>query len=123
MCSLVDLSLAPECRRGHGAVSDGLNRGSIEIARLRRSLAGLALPRVGDRIAPAADVSPWLGPDAETSPQRLFCHVHDRAKGTAQMIPVATVIRTRRWKAFERALRLAATDLERRFLVRRLSEL
>jgi hypothetical protein len=85
--SLVDLSLAPEHRRGHGALYDGLNHGSIEIARLRRGVAGVALPRVGDRIVLAADVSPWLRPDAETSPQRLFCHVHGRAKGNAQMIP------------------------------------
>jgi len=65
--SLVDLSLAPEHRRGHGALYDGLNHGSIEIARLRRGVAGLPLPRVGDRIVLAADVSPWLRPDAETS--------------------------------------------------------
>jgi hypothetical protein len=44
--SLVDLSLAPEHRRGHGALYAGLNHGSIEIARLRRSLTGLVLPRV-----------------------------------------------------------------------------
>ena len=69
--SLVDLSLAPEHRRGHGALYDGLNHGSIEIARLRHSVAGLPLPRVGERIVLAADVSPWLRPDAETSPQRL----------------------------------------------------
>jgi DDE superfamily endonuclease len=85
--SLVDLSLAPEHRRGHGALYAGLNDGSIEIARLRRGLAGLPLPRIGERIVLAADVSPWLRPDAQTSPQRLFCHVHGRAKGTAQMIP------------------------------------
>ena len=54
--SLVDLSLAPEHRRGHGALYDGLNHGSIEIARLRRGVAGLPLPRVGDRIVLAADV-------------------------------------------------------------------
>ena len=46
---LVDLSLAPEYRRGHGALYDGLNHGSIEIAHLRRCLAGTALPRVGER--------------------------------------------------------------------------
>ena len=40
--SLVDLSLAPEHRRGHGALYDGLNHGSIEIARLRRGVAGAA---------------------------------------------------------------------------------
>ena len=50
-------------------------------------MAGLPLPGIGDRIVLAADVSPWLRPDAETSPARLFCHVHGRAKGNAQMIP------------------------------------
>jgi hypothetical protein len=52
--SLVDLSLAPEHRRGHGALYAGLNDGSIEVARLRRGLAGLPLPRIGERIVP-----PW----------------------------------------------------------------
>jgi len=85
--TLVDLSLVPEHRRGHGALYGGLNHGKIEIARLRRAVAGVALPRVADRIVLAVDVSPWLRPDAETSPDRLFCHVHGRAKGSAQMIP------------------------------------
>jgi hypothetical protein len=58
--SLVDLSLAPEHRRGHGALYDGLNHGKIEIARLRRGVAGLPLPRLGERIVLAVDVSPWL---------------------------------------------------------------
>jgi hypothetical protein len=61
--TLVDLSLAPEHRRGHGALYDGLNQGTMEIARLRRCVAGLPLPRVRDRIVLAADVSPWLRPD------------------------------------------------------------
>ena len=56
--SLVDLSLAPEHRRGHGALYDGLNHGSIEIGRLRRGLAGLPLPRVGDRIVLAGSCWP-----------------------------------------------------------------
>jgi len=35
------------------------------------ALAGLPLPRAGDwRIVLGADVSPWLRPDAPTSPQR-----------------------------------------------------
>lgn len=29
----------------------------------------------------------WLRPDAETSPERLFCHVHGRGKNAGQMIP------------------------------------
>jgi hypothetical protein len=115
--SLVDLSLAPEHRRGHGALYDGLNHGSIEIARLRRGVAGVALPRVGDRIVLAADVSPWLRPDAETSPQRLFCHVHGRAKGNAQMIPgwpysVVAALQSGRssWTAVLDAVRLGPAD-------------
>jgi hypothetical protein len=45
--SLAGLSLAPEHRRGHGALYDAVNYGRIDIARLRRSLAGLPLPRAG----------------------------------------------------------------------------
>ena len=114
---LVDLSLAPEHRRGHGALYDGLNHGSIEIARLRRCVAGLPLPRVGERIVLAVDVSPWLRPDAETSEQRLFCHIHGRARGTAQMIPgwpysVVAALQTGRssWTAVLDAVRLGPAD-------------
>jgi hypothetical protein len=32
------------------------------------------------------DVSPWLRPDAQTSPDRLFCHTYGRGKGNAQLI-------------------------------------
>jgi hypothetical protein len=86
--TLVGLSLAPEHRRGHGALYDAVNQGVIGIARLRRSLAGLPLPRAADgRLVLAADVSNWLRPDAATSPERLFCHVYGRGKGQAQMIP------------------------------------
>jgi hypothetical protein len=46
--TLVGLTLAPEHRRGHGALYDGLNRGRIDIARFRRSLAVLPLPRAAD---------------------------------------------------------------------------
>ena len=37
---LVGLSLAPEHRRGHRALYDAVGHGRIDIARLRRSLAG-----------------------------------------------------------------------------------
>ncbi len=86
--SLVDLTLVPEHRRGHGALYDGLNNGRIEVDRLRCTLAGLVLPRAGDgRIVLAVDVSAWLRADAPTSAQRLFCHVYGRGKNQAQMIP------------------------------------
>ncbi|MGF7234091.1 MAG: NF041680 family putative transposase [Frankia sp.] len=86
--SLVGLSLAPEHRRGHGALYDAVNHGEVEISRLRRALAGVALPRAADgRLVLGVDVSPWLRPDAATSPDRLFCHTYGRGKGNAQLIP------------------------------------
>ena len=86
--ALAGLSLAPEHRRGHGALYDAVNSGRVDIARLRRSLAGLPLPRAADgRLMLAVDVSSWLRPEAATSPDRLFCHVYGRGKGQAQMIP------------------------------------
>jgi hypothetical protein len=85
--SLAELSLEPEHRRGHGGLYDGINTGRIEFTRLKFTLAGLPIPKVGGQIVLAVDVSAWMRPDAETSPDRLFCHKHGRAKGTSQMIP------------------------------------
>jgi hypothetical protein len=85
---LAELSLEPECRRGHGAVYDALNAGQADVGRLRWSLACLPLPAWPDgRIRLAVDVSNWLRPEAETSPERLFCHCYGRGKNSAQMIP------------------------------------
>ena len=71
--TLVGLALAPEHRRGHGALYDALGRGRIEVARLRATLAGLPLPRAADgRLVLGVDVTPWLRPDAATSPDRSF---------------------------------------------------
>jgi hypothetical protein len=70
-----------EHRRGHGALYDAVNCGEIAVGRLRRSLAGLPLPRAADGwLVLAADVSNWLRPGAATSPGRLFCHVYGRGK-------------------------------------------
>jgi DDE superfamily endonuclease len=85
--TLVGLSLAPEHRRGHGAMYDGLNHGRIDIASLSVALTAIALPRVGGRIVLGVDVTPWLRPDAATSPGRLFCHVHGRRKDEHLLIP------------------------------------
>ncbi|MGW1998302.1 NF041680 family putative transposase [Embleya sp. NPDC001921] len=86
--SLVDLTLTPEHRRGHGALHDGSNSGRIDEERLRTVLAGLPLPGCADgRIVLAVDVSPWLRSDAPTSAERLFCHVHGRAKSKSELIP------------------------------------
>jgi hypothetical protein len=86
--TLVELALAPEHRRGHGALYGGLNRGRIEIARLRRALAGLPLPRAADgRLVLAVDISPWVRPDAATSDERSFCHTYGRGENKHLMIP------------------------------------
>jgi DDE superfamily endonuclease len=85
---LAELSLEPECRRGHGGVFDAVSAGRVQISRLQVALACLPLPAWDDqRIRLAVDVSNWLRPDAETSPERLFCHCYARGKGNAQMIP------------------------------------
>ena len=118
--TLAGLSLAPEHRRGHGAVYDAVSQGRVEIARLRRTVARLPLPRSAEgRIVLAADVSPWLRPDAATSPDRLFCHVHGRGKGQAQMIPgwpysVVAALEPGRtsWTAVLDAVRLGPEDEE-----------
>lgn len=86
--SLVELSLAVEHRRGHGALYDGVNQGRIDMGRFRNVVARQQIPRCeGGRVVLAIDVSNWLRPDANTSPERLFCHTYARGKGQAQMIP------------------------------------
>ena len=118
--SLATLSLAAEHRRGHGALYDAVNHGRIEMARLRRSRAGLPLPRAADgRLMLAVDVSNWLRPGAATSPDRLFCHVYGRGKGQAQMIPgwpysVIAALEPGRtsWTAVLDAIRLGPGDDE-----------
>jgi len=115
---LAALSLAAEHQRGHGALSDAVSHGRVEIARLRRSLATLPLPRAADgRLMLAVDVSNWLRPGAATSPERLFCHVYGRGKGQAQMIPgwpysVVAALESGRtsWTAVLDAVRLGPDD-------------
>ena len=117
---LAALSLAAGHRRGHGALYDAVCHGRVEIARLRRSLATLPLPRAADgRLMLAVDVSNWLRPGAVTSPERLFCHVYGRGKGQAQMIPgwpysVVAALESGRtsWTAVLDAVRLGPGDDE-----------
>ena len=59
----------------------------MEPERLRWPWLAAAAQTADGRIVLAVDVSPWLRPDAPTSADRLFCHVHGRGKGKAQMIP------------------------------------
>ncbi|RSS04317.1 transposase [Streptomyces sp. WAC04189] len=112
--TLVDLVLAPEHRRGHGALYSGINRGRIDVARLRRALAGVSLPRASDgRLVLAVDVSPRLRPDADTCSDRFFCHTFGRGLGKHQMVPgwpysVVAALETGRtsWTALLDAIRL-----------------
>jgi DDE superfamily endonuclease len=86
--SLVGLCLAPEHRRGHGALYDAVNHGQLDTDRLRAELAALPLPRMfGGRLVLAVDASAWLRPDAECCPDRLFCHVYGRGRESDQLIP------------------------------------
>jgi hypothetical protein len=118
MWSLVELTLLAEHRRGHGAMYDALGQGRVAPQRIRRALAAGPLPRATDgRIVLAVDVSPWLRSDAATSAERLFCHVHGRGKGHAQLIPgwpysfVAALEPGRTsWSAMLDAIRLRPAD-------------
>src|SRR3954463_15748411 len=86
--TLVGLCLTPEHRRGHGALYDAVNVGRVDVERLRRVLAGLPLSRMfGGRIVLAVDATPWPRPDAETCPERLFCHVYGRTRKSDQFLP------------------------------------
>jgi hypothetical protein len=59
-----------------------LGSGRIEVGRLRRSLVSLPVPRDEQgRITLAVDVSPWLRPDAATSPDRPFVTSTGGARG------------------------------------------
>ncbi|MFF4831814.1 transposase [Streptomyces sp. NPDC001315] len=117
--TLVELSLAVEHRRGHGALYAALDRGWLEPTRLRRTLAGLPLPKAADgRIVLAVDVSHWLRPDAPTSGDRLFCHVYGRGdRNSDQLVPgwpysfVAALESGRTsWVALLDAVRLGPAD-------------
>jgi hypothetical protein len=69
--SLAELSLSGAHRRGHGAMYAGLNRGRIDVDRLRTALAAVAVPRAADgRIVLAVDVTCWLRrPRKSTTPR------------------------------------------------------
>ena len=85
---LAGLSLVEGHQRGHGALYGGLNHGRVDVVRLRMAIGSLPLPRwAGGRIRLGIDVCNWLRPDAVTSPDRMFCHVHGRGKNAGQMIP------------------------------------
>jgi hypothetical protein len=99
--SLVELSLVGEHRRGHGSLYAALDRGRLDVGRLRRALSTVSLPRAADgRLVLAVDVTCWLRPDAHTSPERILCHTYGRGKDQHIMIRAG---RTRSWWRWRRA--------------------
>ena len=116
--TLVELSLVGEHRRGHGGLYDALSAGRVDVARLRRALASVPLPRAADgRLVLAADLTCWLRPSAHTSPQRILCHTYGRGKDQHIPVPgwpysVICALETGRssWTAPLDALRLAPGD-------------
>ncbi len=99
----------------------GLNKGRLDVARLRRTIAGIPLPKAAEsRLVLAVDVSPWLRPDAATCPDRSFCHTYGRGDAKHQMIPgwpysVVAALETGRtsWTALLDTIRLQpSADIE-----------
>jgi hypothetical protein len=86
--SLAETSLAGEHRRGYGSLYAALNQGRVEIARLRRALTSVPIPKAADgRLVLAVDITSWLRPEAHTSPERILCHTYGRGKDTHIMVP------------------------------------
>lgn len=84
---LAGLPLVPARGRGHGAVYDALNAGRVDVPGLRWAVGYVPLPAWPDgRFRLAADVCN-CAPEARTSPERMFCHVHGRGRNAGQMIP------------------------------------
>src|SRR6266487_691526 len=74
---LAELSLEPECRRGHGGVFDAVSAGRVQIGRLRRALAGLPLDAV--RLGPADDATEVTAAQVRDVVERIIAagHWHD----------------------------------------------
>ncbi|MER6141834.1 NF041680 family putative transposase [Streptomyces sparsogenes] len=129
--SLVELSLVGAHCRGHGRLYDALAAGRVDIARLRRALAAVPLPRAADgRLVLAADITCWLRPDAHTSPQRILCHTYGRGKDQHIPVPgwpysVICALEAGRssWTAPLDALRLAPGDDAATVTARQMREL
>jgi hypothetical protein len=86
--SLAELSLVGEHRRGHGSSYAAVVDGRVDVERLRTALTAVPLPRAADgRLVLAVDITCWLRPEAQTSPERILCHTRGRGKGQAIMIP------------------------------------
>jgi DDE superfamily endonuclease len=83
--SLVELSLAPVFRRGHGALYDALAGGDIDEDRLRDLLAG-QLP-AGAPLMFGIDATTFPRPNAECSPDRGLHYAPCRCDGDRKVVP------------------------------------
>jgi DDE superfamily endonuclease len=133
--ALFELGDAVLCPAGPGAHAGGAVAGAGVPPRARRGVrrgqlrggpgraaapgaGGAAAAGLAGRADPAGrGCSPWLRPEAATSPERMFCHVYGRGKGQAQMIPgwpysVVAALEPGRtsWTAVLDAVRLGPED-------------
>jgi DDE superfamily endonuclease len=86
VCSAVELSLEPECRRGYGSVFAALNHGRIDDTAMRRLLVGRTAPaRPGEPLMFAIDTTSLPRPDATYADSRTMVQV--RRKGGDAFLP------------------------------------
>ncbi|MFE3059992.1 NF041680 family putative transposase [Nocardia sp. NPDC059239] len=83
--SLVELSLAPVFRRGHGALYDALSEGGVDEDRLRDLLVD-QLPAGGPLIF-GVDATTYPRPNAECSPDRGLHYAPCRCDGDRKVVP------------------------------------
>ena len=83
--SLVELSLEPVFRRGHGALYDALAGGAVDEERLRDLLAG-QLP-AGAPLMFGIDATTFPRPNAECSPGRGLQYAPCRCDGDRKVVP------------------------------------
>ena len=72
--SLVELSMQPAFRRGHGALYDAVACGEIDTEQLARAVTGAWKPSDDGPLKFVIDVSAWHRPYAECSAQRHLCN-------------------------------------------------
>ena len=83
--SLVELSLEPVFRRGHGALYDALAGGAVDEERLRDLLAGQLL--AGAPLMFGIDATTFPRPNAECSPDRGLHYAPCRCDGDRKVVP------------------------------------
>ncbi len=75
------LSLVGEHRRGHGSSYAAVVDGRVDVERLRTGLTAVPLPRAAERrLVLTVDITCWLRPEAQTSPEPILCHARGRGK-------------------------------------------